>query len=549
MSSCPVCERERQLGGEGRPSQAAVPARSDVTTMPTSITYLTLEPDESSLPDEAPPAGPLRPGMLWGKYRVGEELGRGGMAVVYRAHDVILHRDVALKVRQAAWASAAGGRRLGREALNMARARHPNVVAIYDHFELDGCSAIAMELVDGQPLDEYLRSRGRVSVRDCVRLLGAVLDALTHLHGRGIVHRDIKPANVMVSAPPFLIIKLMDLGLARTKDDRPVTLPGEAALTMGYAAPEIVTGKKVDHRADLYAVGVTAFELLTGCTPFRGDLVAVAFAHLEARPPAPSERVAGIPREVDAVVLKALAKDPAERFASAAEMKAALEAAVSGPTRPTAVRHSRWPARLAVAALVGATTAATAAALAYEWPRQLVVTDHVVEPPRPGPTQPPLPPTPSYRDVVVTSNPFERIAATGSVVIQRRLTSMDEYRRVMAAVGDATWQPFGTWAPDRGDAPATWVAFAQARRYCEALGARLPQSSEWAAAVAPGRIVVGPLAEWTGTVQGGLALVREPTDRGLEPADPYYKVASVTVAPGADADVVAAEKVGFRCAR
>jgi len=280
--------------------------------------------------------------VLSDRYRVDELIGRGGMASVYRGQDLTLGRTVAIKILKRELAADNAFRtRFRLEAQAASRMSHPAVVRVYDAGEdaqtdPDGTvhpvPYIVMELVQGKLLKDII-SAGPVPVADSVRYVDGILEALEYSHRAGVVHRDIKPGNVMVTGAGQ--VKVMDFGIARAVSDSSSTVAETTAIigTASYFSPEQAKGEPVDARADLYSAGVVLYELLTGRAPFRGDTpVAVAYQHVSEAPVAPSELVGTVPRSLDAIVLRALAKDPFQRFQDAVSFREALDATVDGRT-------------------------------------------------------------------------------------------------------------------------------------------------------------------------------------------------------------------------
>jgi len=255
---------------------------------------------------------------LLNRYRLDSELGRGGMGVVYRAHDLLLDRDVAAKVLSASAMDSERRTRLLHEAQAAARLNHPGIVAIHDVVEADGVPFIVMELVEG----ESLHNRRPESLEQILTTARQICAALEHAHAHGIIHRDLKPENVMIA--PDGTAKLMDFGLARSVASR-LTSEGTIIGTVFYLAPEQALGQEVDGRADLYALGVMLYELTTGRLPFTADdPVAVISQHLYAPAVPPRSFRPDLPPALEAITLQLLAKDPASRPASAAEVARAL---------------------------------------------------------------------------------------------------------------------------------------------------------------------------------------------------------------------------------
>ncbi len=279
-------------------------------------------------------------GRKLGRYVLSRKLGAGGMAEVWEAFDEGLHRSVAVKVVRDEIAGEAEFReRFIREARLAAGLEHPRILPIYDFGTEAGITYLVMPLLPGGSLRE--RITGPMHPDEAVDCLASIAAALDHAHARGVLHRDVKPSNVLVDASGSLL--LADFGLAKnTAVSSELTATGMVVGTPAYMAPEQAIGRPVDARADQYALGVLAFELLTGRTPFRSESpFAVLDKHLREAPPPPSAFVPSLPPSVDAVLARALAKQPQERFATCREMVEALAFAlgVSVPVRPsTAVR-------------------------------------------------------------------------------------------------------------------------------------------------------------------------------------------------------------------
>jgi beta-lactam-binding protein with PASTA domain/tRNA A-37 threonylcarbamoyl transferase component Bud32 len=258
-----------------------------------------------------------------GRYRIVRKLGTGGMANVYLAEDEVLGRRVAIKILNDRHAGDDQFvERFRREAKNAASLSHPNIVSIYDRGEAEGTYYIAMEYLDGRSLKELIVARGPAPVHIAVDYARQILAAIRFAHRHGIVHRDIKPHNVLVDAEGRL--KVTDFGIARAGTSQ-MTEAGSIIGTAQYLSPEQARGAPVDQTSDLYSVGVVLYELLTGVVPFSGDTpVEIAMKHLSTVPEPPSAKRAEVPHDLDMVVMRALAKDPSERYHSAEEMDADL---------------------------------------------------------------------------------------------------------------------------------------------------------------------------------------------------------------------------------
>jgi serine/threonine protein kinase/beta-lactam-binding protein with PASTA domain len=282
-----------------------------------------------------------------GRYQVVRKLGAGGMANVYLAEDQELGRRVAIKILNDRHANDEQFvERFRREAKNAAALSHPNIVSIYDRGEAEGSYYIAMEYLDGRSLKELIVSRGPAPITVAVEYARQILQALRFAHRHGIVHRDIKPHNVLVDAEGR--VKVTDFGIARAGTSQ-MTEAGSIVGTAQYLSPEQARGTSVDQRSDVYSLGIVLYELLTGTVPFTGDTpVEIAMKHLSTIAEPPSTRRHDIPRDLDLIVMRALAKDPNDRYQSTEEMDADLErfmrgAAVSPVTEESATQIMRVP--------------------------------------------------------------------------------------------------------------------------------------------------------------------------------------------------------------
>lgn len=277
-----------------------------------------------------------QPRLLGGRYELDGVVGRGGMAEVYRARDIRLDRTVAIKTLRSDLArDHTFQARFRREAQSAASLNHPSIIAVYDTGEdmMDGTPVpyIVMEFVDGRTLRDVLRSDRRLLPERAMELTDGILRALDYSHRGGIVHRDIKPANIMLTVNGE--VKVMDFGIARAMADSAATMTQTAQVigTAQYLSPEQARGERVDARSDIYSTGCVLYELLTGQPPFTGDSpVAIAYQHVREDPIPPSRIDPEIPRWADAIVLKAMAKDPLQRYQSAAEMRADIQRVMSG---------------------------------------------------------------------------------------------------------------------------------------------------------------------------------------------------------------------------
>jgi Tol biopolymer transport system component len=277
------------------------------------------------------------------RYRLERELGQGGMATVYLAEDLKHRRQVAVKVLRPDLAATMGPERFAREIEVAARLQHPHILPLHDSGEADGFFYYVMPYVEGETLRDRLARSGELPVTEAVRLLGEIAEALAAAHQRGVTHRDIKPENIMLSGRHAVV---MDFGIAKAVTEatgrQKLTTTGVALGTPAYMAPEQATADpQLDHRVDIYAVGVVAYEMLTGHPPFYGLTPQQTLAAHVTQSPAPvGEQRPGLAPALDGVVMRCLAKRPADRYQTAEELVAALEPLTtpSGGMTPTATR-------------------------------------------------------------------------------------------------------------------------------------------------------------------------------------------------------------------
>ncbi len=297
-----------------------------------------------------------------GRYKVVRRLGSGGMANVYLAEDQELGRRVAIKILNDRHAhDNQFVERFRREAKNAAGLSHPNVVSIYDRGEAEGTYYIAMEYLDGRSLKELIVSRGPAPVPVAIDYARQILAALRFAHRNGIVHRDIKPHNVLVDGEGR--VKVTDFGIARAGAASQMTEAGSIVGTAQYLSPEQAKGTAVDQRSDIYSLGIVLYELLTGRVPFTGDTpVEIAMKHISETPVPPSQLRPDVPRDLDFVVMRALAKDPADRYQSAEEMEADLERVARGVAVARETEESATQIMAAPTTVMGPATAATSIA-------------------------------------------------------------------------------------------------------------------------------------------------------------------------------------------
>ena len=279
-------------------------------------------------------------GQSLGRYHILEQIGEGGMAIVYKAFDTRLETDVAVKVIRTDQLAPAilerALKRFEREAKALARLNHSNIVNVSDYGEEEGLPYLVMPFMPGGTLKEKLRAQGKIGWQDTARLLLPVAKALAYAHEEEMIHRDVKPANILItrSGDPMLT----DFGIAKIIDEEAtMDLTGTRATvgTPEYMAPEQVTAKTVDHRADIYALGVVFYEMVTGRKPFQADTPMAVLVKLSSEPlPRPTEFTPKLPQAVEKILLKALAKDPNNRYQSMNEFVVAMEKLLQGKTVP-----------------------------------------------------------------------------------------------------------------------------------------------------------------------------------------------------------------------
>jgi len=330
---CPVCER--RFGG---------------------VTHC---PDDGVPLEPLPTVDPLLGRTLDGRFQIIERIGAGGMGVVYRATQLSIGREVAVKVLAGEiGADGERARRFRREARIISQLRHPNTVELYDYGAADGHRYLVTELLRGRTLREALDAGPFPHVR-AATIIDEVCAALAEAHGAGVVHRDLKPANIFLErAGGEERVKILDYGVARTADGTQ-TQPGRVVGTPEYMAPEQAQGRAVDASADIYALGVILYEMLAGRPPFEGgEPISVLYAHVHDTPPLFSdfEPPVEAPRGLEALAFRMLAKEPARRPGTVREVRKALRSEQSEAERPPARPSTlRWALPIAVGAALGAT--------------------------------------------------------------------------------------------------------------------------------------------------------------------------------------------------
>ena len=270
-------------------------------------------------------------GKTLGQYQIIEEIGRGGMAIVYKAYQPSLTRHVAIKVLPQHFSfDHEFVERFVREARGAAVLHHPNIITIHDVSEQDGIHYFVMEYLTGKTLDAVLGDRP-MALQRISRIIDQVADALDHAHSQGLIHRDIKPSNIIVDENRNDHVVLMDFGLVRAGQDSKLTKTGMIVGTPEYMSPEQAQGEEVDYRTDIYSLGVVLYRMLTGTAPFvRSTAAAVLLAHVAYDPPPTSQISPTVPKSVEAVVRKAMSKDCSQRYQSAGQLARDLRVAITG---------------------------------------------------------------------------------------------------------------------------------------------------------------------------------------------------------------------------
>jgi serine/threonine-protein kinase len=289
-------------------------------------------------------------GQLVGNYKIVEKLGEGAMGTVYKGIDVMIEREVAIKVLRPEIASRTDVvERFRSEAATLARLNHPSIATLYSFFRQGEQYFMVMEYVPGETLEQCLKRRGQLTAEYAIPVFCHVLDGIDHAHRLGILHRDLKPGNIMLT--PQGGAKVMDFGIARVLGTSRMTREGNIIGTLEYIAPERIKGQEADLRSDIYSLGAVLFEMLTGRLPFEADTdYALMEAHVKKSLPSFSEIGAQAPASLQSAIAKAMAKDPGRRFSSALEFRGALLESLSPvpiPAEKKDKKRSPKPTRLA----------------------------------------------------------------------------------------------------------------------------------------------------------------------------------------------------------
>jgi len=276
---------------------------------------------DRTLMDARPPSLGLGPQE---RYVIDSELGRGAMGIVYLAHDRILDRKIALKELPSHLAhDHVRAERFRQEARTLAQISHPGIVQVFDLFDEGNRLFLAMELVGGGDLEDMLQQKGALPLAEASQYGAQIAEALACVHGRSIVHRDLKPANILRQRDGKL--KITDFGIARQEHSSGMTIEGSILGSPEYMSPEQASGKPVDARADIYALGVILYRMFTGTLPFTGDMVSVLTQQISKDPTPPTELAPHLPEEINRLILSLLKKDPAQRDADLPRIAATLK--------------------------------------------------------------------------------------------------------------------------------------------------------------------------------------------------------------------------------
>ena len=350
-----------------------------------------------------------------GKYRVLDRIGRGGMGTVYRAIDDALQREVAIKVLNAELTEPEALKRFRTEAITLARLHHPSIAMLFELHEENGELMMVMEFVRGETLQKLAERIGRMPPDFAAQLCAQALDGLSHAHRAGIIHRDLKPGNIMVTDDG--LVKVMDFGIARIAGSEHLTSDGLTMGTPAYMAPEQVLGHEVDARSDLYAMGVVLYRLWTGQLPFDGDTpFVIVDKQLHEAPTPLNVACPDLPLWCDAIMARALAKDPADRFQTAQEFKAALASSatfVSIDDLATATMQTPRAVPLDTARNAGLGSPSAPVPLSASGQLGRLASSRVAMPADRPPTGPVT--TPSGRTVVISAR--DMFAGVGAIVI------------------------------------------------------------------------------------------------------------------------------------
>jgi serine/threonine protein kinase len=435
---------------------------------------------------------------MMGKYEIIEELGRGGMATVYKAYDRDLQRTIALKVLPEYFQhDPTLIQRFRQEAIHAARLEHPNIITIFDVGEDKGLLYFAMQYVEGHTLRQLLDERGPLPFSETADITKQIASALDYAHSQGYVHRDVKPTNILIGKSGQAI--LTDFGIVKAADGTSLTRTGAIVGTPEYMSPEQVKGLEVDHRTDIYSLAVVCYEMLTRRAPFRGDTASVLHAQVYERPTPVHRLSPNVPTGVDAVLERAMNKEPQRRYGTAGEMAQALQRALASaaiteaPTlfaggRPASLDRMKQSLPLSPSMLVGITLVVVALAVGVSLinrpgplpaipasPTPSLTATPTTVPPTHTRTMPPIPPTPTTVPPTPTSLPATATPRpTAAYVPAPTATSAPCFRGEVTRIEQIAWpliQIHGSVVDENGrplrlvmvriDAGTTWYWAAQ----------------------------------------------------------------------------------------
>ncbi|MGC8928459.1 MAG: protein kinase domain-containing protein [Myxococcota bacterium] len=433
------------------------------------------------------PQAPKDEKIIIGKnYEVVKKLGEGGMGVVYKAVHNLSGQEVAIKMLPPELSQDEGIRtRFINEARLLAKLDHPNIVTLYNFLEEDQKFYLIMQFVKGKTLEEHIRERGKIPLEEAIQIFSQVCDALGYAHELGVIHRDIKPANIMIT--PDKRVKVMDFGIAKLTGGTKLTATGIAVGTVWYMSPEQIRGAELDARSDLYALGITLYEALTGRVPFNSESdYEVRKSHVELEPPSPRTFDGTLPESVERVLLKVLAKNPADRYQSAQEFKKAIESMsnmppiISAENIPSQISTQQVSAgRSNIGLIIGIVVfiLIVTGGLAYYFLFHQKALAPAVNPIRAEQVYIPA------GEFIMGSEkgkddekPVKRVLLSAYYIDKYEVTNLQYQKCVEAKV---CGEPQNFLVNKSPSAPVVGVSYNDAKTYCEWVKKRLPTEAEW----------------------------------------------------------------------